>query len=121
MMHLYNIWNRMHTTPGIWTHDILPINFTLAVNNFVMEYAEKEYALHFKEVLETKYKVSTDWEDKPYAIIYLTWDYDKGTVQLDIPGYVRTLLHSFQHENKKEFSTHHTPGTHPSMAITIIF
>ena len=41
-------------TPGIWTHDTHPINFTLVVDDFGMKYSGKEHALHLKEALETK-------------------------------------------------------------------
>ena len=38
--------------PGLQTHDSLPINFTLVVNDFGVKYPGKEHALNLKEVLE---------------------------------------------------------------------
>ena len=38
---------------------------------------------------------------KLYIGIALKWDYEKGTVQLSMPGYVRTALHDLQHEKPK--------------------
>ena len=54
-----------------------------------------------KESLEDKYKVTTDWGGKLYIWIALKWDYEKGTVQISMAGYVRTALHSFQQEKYK--------------------
>ena len=48
-----------------------------------------------------KYKVTTDWEGKLYIGIALKWDYEKGTVQNSMPGYVRAALHYLQHEKTK--------------------
>ena len=31
----------------------------------------------------------------------MKWDYEKGTVQLLMPGYVRAEIHSLQHEKPK--------------------
>ena len=98
---------------GLWKHNSQPINFTLVVNGFGVKYLGKEHALHLKESLEEKYKVTTDWEGKFYIGIALKWDYEKGTVQLSMPGYLHAALHSFQHENPKDHSIHHTPRHNP--------
>ena len=86
---------------GLWKHNIRPINFTLVVDDFGVKYSGKEHALHLKEALETKYKVTTDWKGKFYIGIALMWDYDKGTVQLSMSGYVHAALHAFQQEKHK--------------------
>ena len=49
---------------SITYHIIKPINFTLVVDNFGVKYSVKEHALRLKASLETKYKVTTDWEGK---------------------------------------------------------
>ena len=41
-------------TPGLWTHESLPINFTLLVDYFRVKDLGKEYDLHLKESLEDK-------------------------------------------------------------------
>ena len=61
----------------------------MVVDDFWVKYSGKEHSLHLKSALEDKYKVTTDWEGKLYIGIALKWDYEKGTVQLSIPGYVR--------------------------------
>ena len=88
-------------TPGLGKHNIRPINFTLAVDDFGVKYLGKDHALHLKAVLETEYKVTTYWEGKLYIGIALKWDYEKGTVQIPMPGYVCAALHAFQHNKPK--------------------
>ena len=70
-------------------------------DGFGDKYLGKEHALHLKEVLETKYKVTTDWEGKLYIGIALMWDYEKGTVQISMPYYVHAALHDFKHNKTK--------------------
>ena len=48
--------------PGLWKHNSRPINFTLVVDDFGVKYSGKDHALHLKAELETKYKVTIDWE-----------------------------------------------------------
>ena len=42
-----------------------------------------------------------DWEETLYIGIALRWDYDKGTVQVSLTGFISTELHCFQHEKPK--------------------
>ena len=91
----------LNNTLVIWTHDSLPINFTLVINDFGVKYSGKEHALHIKSALEAKYKVTPDWDVKLYVRISIKWDYVKGTVQLSMSGYVRVSLHQFQQEKAK--------------------
>ena len=79
-----------------------PIKFTLVVDDFGVKYLGKEHNLHLKAALEKKYKVTTYWEGKLYIRIALKWDYEKGTVQLSIPGYVSSALHAFRHKKPKQ-------------------
>ena len=88
-------------TPGLWTHDSHPINFTLVVNDFGVKCLVNEHALHVKTALEHNKKVTTEWEGKLYIVISLQWDYEKGKVQIFMPGFVCVFLHSFQHEKPK--------------------
>ena len=83
------------------------------VDNFGVKYPGKDHALHLKSELETKYKVTTDWESKLYIGIALKCDHGKGRVKLSMPGYVHAALHAFQHEKPKNRRTHHTPGHNP--------
>ena len=86
---------------GPWTHVSRTINFTLIVNDFGLNYLGKEHAVHLKSALGDKYKKTTEWEEKLYIGISLNWDYEKGTIQISMKGYVHTALHSFQHKKTK--------------------
>ena len=88
--------------PGLLKHNSRPINFSLVVDNFGVKYPGKDHALHLKSELETKYKVTTDWESKLYIGIELKCDHGKGRVKLSMPGYVHAALHAFQHEKPKK-------------------
>ena len=48
-----------------------------------------------------------------YIGIALKWEYEKGTVQLSMPGYVRAALHAFQHEKPKRPQDSPYPWTQP--------
>ena len=74
---------------GLWKHIIRPINFTLVVDDFGVKYLGKEHTLHLKSALEYKYKITKDWEGKLYIRIALNQDYEKGTVQLSMSGFIR--------------------------------
>ena len=40
------------TTPGLWSHKWLPIQFFLIVDDFGIEYVGKQHALHLLNILE---------------------------------------------------------------------
>ena len=73
----------------------------MVVDYFGVEYSVKEHDLYLKTALKDNYKVTTYWEGKLYNGIALKWDYEKGTVQISMAGYVRSALHSFTHEKNK--------------------
>ena len=79
------VYHSSRSPPGLWTLKSCPINSTLVVDDFGVKYLGKEHYLHLKAALESKYKVSTDWEGKLYIGIALKWDYEKGTVRLSMP------------------------------------
>ena len=63
--------------------------------------------------MEAKYKVTTEWDGKIYVGISLNWDYDKGTFQLSMSGYVHVEFHNFQHKNSKTAQYSPYPYTLP--------
>ena len=83
------------------------------VDDFGIKYSGKDHALHLKAAQETKYRVTTYWEVKLYIGIELKWEYEKGIVQLSIPGYIRAALHVFQHEKPKLLQDSPYPLTQP--------
>ena len=62
--------------------------------------------------LEKNYKYTTDWKGKNYCGFTMNWNYDKGYVDVAMPGYVTASLQRLQHVPQKapQYSPHvHTP------------
>ena len=85
----------------------------MVIDDCGVKYSVKEHSLHLKASKESKYKVTIDWEGKLYIGIALKWDHKKGTSQLSMIGYVRTALHSFQHDKPKLPQDSPHPWTQP--------
>ena len=84
--------------PGLWRHEIRPINTDLVVDDFGVEYEQKEYAQNLLNALNRHYEaVAEDWEVKIFCAINLEWDYKQRTLDLKIPGYVKKVMHKYQH------------------------
>lgn len=89
-------------TPGLWRHETRPIAFTLVVDDFGIKYTNKADAEHLYNCIAEHYKVKADWEGKLYCGITLDWDYEKRTVTLSMPGYVKKMLINFNHPEPKK-------------------
>jgi hypothetical protein len=46
---------------GLWLHVTHPIQFTLVVDDFGVQFVGKENAQHLIDALEMEYTVSKDW------------------------------------------------------------
>jgi hypothetical protein len=88
-------------TPGLWLHVTHPIQFTLVVDDFGVQYVGKEHARHLIDALETDHTVSKDWSGGLYCGITLKWDYSNKHADLSMPGYIQDALHKFQHPMPK--------------------
>jgi hypothetical protein len=88
-------------TPGLWRHATRPIQFTLVVDDFGVQYVGKEHAQHLIDALETDYTVSKDWTGGLYCGITLKWDYMNKHIDLSMLGYIKDALHKFQHPMPK--------------------
>ncbi len=106
-------------TPGYWRHDWHPISFTLAVDNFEMNYINKNNVNHLASILKQDYKIDTDWEGTQYLGLTFNWDYEKCKVHLSMPGYIENALIRFSHElpNKPQLQPH--PHTFPAYGATV--
>ncbi|KAL7484531.1 hypothetical protein ACHAW6_010167 [Cyclotella cf. meneghiniana] len=93
--------------PGLWTHKLQPIAFTLIVDGFGGKYVGKEHALHLKSILKEHYTVSMDWTGTKYIGLSLDWDYTHQRVHLSKSGYVSRALKQFQHHQPS--SPQHQP------------
>ena len=63
----------------------------------MVKYIGKEHVHHLIAALKDHYELTTDWTKSLYAGITFTWDYDNGTVDLSMPGYIQTMLEKFEH------------------------
>jgi hypothetical protein len=85
-------------TPGLWRHKTRPTKFALVVDDFAVQYSDKNDAQHLLAALKQNYEaVTIDWEGKLFTGITLAWDYDQRHVTLSMPGYVAAALEEFQH------------------------
>jgi hypothetical protein len=103
-----NGYHQCPHTPGLFKHDTRPVLFSLVVDDFGVQYVGKEHAQHLADVIAAKYKMTTDWTGKLYCGIALDWDYDNGTVDLSMPGYVEAALHRFM--TPKPSKPQHAPS-----------
>ena len=72
-------------TAGLWRHKTRPISFCLTVDDFGVKYVGKEHADHLIQALNSKYKITTDWEGRLYCGIQLEWNYEAKWVDLSMP------------------------------------
>jgi hypothetical protein len=100
-------YHQTKVTPGLWRHVTRPIQFTLEVDDFGVQYVGKEHAQHMIYALETNYTVSKDWTGGLYCSITLQWDYSNKCANLSTPGYIKDALHKFQHPLPKR--PHYAP------------
>jgi hypothetical protein len=84
-------------THGLWTHDTRPISFSLIVDDFGVKYVGREHAEHLMACIKKNYNISSDWNGAAYCGLTLDWYYEKRTVDLSMPGYIKSALHKYQH------------------------
>jgi hypothetical protein len=88
-------------TRGLWLHKTRPISFTLVVDDFAVKYVGKQHAEHLRNALLRTYELTTDWTATVYSGMTLTWDYDRRTCGISMPGYASNVLSKFQHDAPK--------------------
>jgi hypothetical protein len=84
-------------THGLWTHYTCPISFLLVVDDFGVKYVGREHAEHLMTCIKKKYNISSNWNETTYCGLTLEWDYKNHTVNLSMPGYIKSALHNYQH------------------------
>ena len=85
----------------------------MLVYDFGVKNPGKDHLLHLKAEQEDKCTVNIRWEGKLYIGIALKWEYEKGTVRLSMPGYVRPALHSFKYKKHEIPQDSPYPWTQP--------
>jgi hypothetical protein len=95
-------------TPGLWRDTASDLMFTLVVDDFGVRYTDKANVDRLLNVLQQEYKCSTDWTGNRYVGLTLDWDYQNGTCDISMPGYIARALSRFDHPTptKKQHSPH---------------
>ena len=84
-------------TPSLWVHDNRNTIFSLAIDDFFVQYSLMANTNHFLNALRAKYIITVNMEATVYIGIKLDWEYVHRTVTLSMLNYVRKDLHIFQH------------------------
>ena len=109
-------YNHVPGTAGIWTHITKPTAFCLCVDDIALKYYNQADLHHFFTALGNHYKYHLDQNGTHYMGLTLDWNYDRGFVDVSMPGYIPKLLKRLQHEppSRPEYSPHdHSPIVFP--------
>ena len=102
-------------TPGLFKHETRPVAFSLVVDDFGVKYVGKEHADHLLDTLRAAgYQITVDWEGTDFCGLKLKWDYEKGTVDISMPGYVKKALQRFDHDSPTKPQDAPHPWTKPN-------
>ena len=99
-------------TPGLWLHELRPIQFSLVVDDSGVKYIGEENAKHLVNALVEHYKISQDWDGKKYCGLTLEWEHEAINVHVSMPGYVQDELQQFKHyppQRRQDQPYPHTP------------
>lgn len=110
--HGYHPCKNIH---GLFTHATRPIAFSLVVDDFGVKYGRKENTDHLYNTLKAKYTVTADWAGDLFLGMKLDWNYEKGHINLSMPGYIAKALQRFNvaPPTKPEHAPHrHTEPQH---------
>ena len=92
-----NFYPTKHT-PGLCLHKILPIQFSLVVDDFGVKYVEKQHVDFLLRTLHNaKYETTEDWKGSLFCGISLKWDYSARKCWLSMTNYVKRVLARFHH------------------------
>ncbi len=88
-----NVYYRVSHIPGLLTHHFQPIQFTLVVDEFCIEYVIKWDA----ENLQDQHKVDIDWTSKLYCGTALNWYYKNRCVDVSMPRCIKKQFQQYVH------------------------
>eukprot|EP00804_Cyclotella_cryptica_P019090 CCRYP_014475-RA/>CCRYP_014475-RA protein AED:0.46 eAED:0.46 QI:0/0/0/1/0/0/2/0/218 len=89
--------NSLTHTPGLFKHITRPLQFSLAVEDFGIKYIGKQHLNHLITSIKCHYDVKIDYTGSVYCGITLDWHYDKGYLEISMPGYVTKQLTKYNH------------------------
>ena len=79
-------------------------------SSFGVKYVDRAHAENLISALKDLYKLINDWTWSLYMGITLNCQYDKGNIDVFMPGYIANILHKFQHpilsQSEKSPHTH---------------
>ena len=85
---------------------MLPIQFTLVVDDFGVKYIGKENAMHLINALKQEYDAKADWKGELYCGITLKWNYEEQYVDSIMPGYyAMKQIKKYKHKIQKRRHT----------------
>ena len=99
-------------TVGIWQYSTRPTTFCLCVDDFGIKYYTKQDAQYLLDSIGSEYKYTCDWTGSNYCGLTLEWNYEKGYIDISMPGYVKKTLKRLQYTPKvsPQYSSHaHIP------------
>jgi hypothetical protein len=85
------------STPGLWHHKWHPIQFSLIVNDFGVEYMGIKHFNFLLDILKKYHRVQFNMASDKLAGIAIKWDYPGKRCQISMPGYIDNLLIKFKH------------------------
>ena len=86
------------------------MKFCLCVHDFRIKYYNKNDLNKLNTALQVNYKISTDFSGKYYCGLTIDWDYNRGYVEISMPGYIDKALTKFQHcPITPQYSPHEFP------------
>jgi hypothetical protein len=96
-------------TPGLWHHQHSNLMFSLVVNDFGIRSIKRDDVKQLIAMLQREYKCIINWEGNRYVGLTLAWDYDKGTCDISMPGYIQRALQRFKHPDPDPGKAHDAP------------
>ena len=99
------------TTPGLGRDTNSDMQFVLVVDDFGIKWTNEKQLNKLASVLRTHYEITIDWTGKKFLGMTLEWDYDKGWMDVSVPGYLKNVFIRHQHPppKKPELCTHDYP------------
>ncbi len=94
-------YSQSKAVPGLWTHSLQPISFTLVIDDFGIKYVGRQHVQHLLYILKEHYEISKDWSGTKFIGLTLDWDYCGCKVHISMPSYIDKALTQFQHERPK--------------------
>jgi hypothetical protein len=85
------------STPGLWRHKWRPLQFSLIVNDFGVEYVGIEHFNFLLDIIKKYHGVQFNMAGDKLAGIAIKWDYPNRRCRINMPGYIDNMLIKFKH------------------------